>query len=326
MTVGALGPNDIGEDAKRRMSMNGILCLDKPPDHTSFDVIARVRGILHMKKVGHGGTLDPMATGVLPIFLGYATKCCDILPVERKRYLAQAKIGEATDTQDCTGTVNERDGKRISRQELEEALRTFEGGYEQTPPMYSAIQVGGQRLYDLARQGVQVHREKRRVELYHLELVQFCEEEQTFTLDVECSKGTYVRTLVDDVARQAGTLATLTALRRTESSGFTLKDCVTLEELTRLAAEGEAESVLLPTERVFDALPRVYLSPKQVTLFKNGVRLSADRVRTDTAEGPVAVYGSEEGFLAKATIEEGLLTKVKLFCDRETAAPERKGS
>lgn len=298
--------------------MDGILCIDKPGDHTSFDVVARVRGILKQRKAGHGGTLDPMATGVLPIFLGTATRCCDILPNEHKRYLAEVQLGAATDTQDRCGSITERLNVRLSEGSLREALRAFEGGYLQQPPMYSAIQVGGQRLYDLARQGVEVEREKRAVALYALEVTRFDEQRQTFTLAVECGKGTYVRTLCDDIARKAGSAAYLLSLRRTMSAGFTLSDCLTLEELTALSASGAAEERLLPTERAFTGLPRVYLSPRQAVMLRNGVKLSREKMKCQASAGRVAVYGWQEGFLAVGELcpESGLLEKVKLFCAR----------
>ena len=298
--------------------MDGIICIDKPGDHTSFDVVARVRGILRQRKVGHGGTLDPMATGVLPVFLGTATRCCDILPNARKAYLATAQLGAATDTQDCCGRVTEQIAGHITEAALKEAIGAFEGGYLQRPPMYSAIQVGGQRLYDLARQGAEVEREKRPVTLYRLELIAFDEPQQRFTLQVECGRGTYVRTLCEDIARRAGSAAYLTALRRTMSAGFTLGDCVSLEELAALAAEGREKERLLPTERAFLGLPRAYLSPKQAHLLKNGVKLSADRIKCQAESGRVAVYGWQEGFLAVAELnpESRLLEQVKLFCAR----------
>lgn len=155
---------------------DGIICIDKPAEHTSFDVIARVRGILHMKKVGHAGTLDPMTTGVLPVFLGRATKACDILPVQDKRYRARFQLGVTTDTQDCTGTVLERREVRVSREELIAAIRSFEGEQMQLPPMYSAIQVGGRRLYDIAREGGTVERTPRPVTFYSIEILDLGED------------------------------------------------------------------------------------------------------------------------------------------------------
>lgn len=298
--------------------IHGIICIDKPGDHTSFDVIARVRGIVHQKKVGHGGTLDPMATGVLPVFLGHATKCCDILPDQRKRYIAQVWLGLETDTQDRTGRVIRRTQTRITRAMLEQALTDFEGGYDQMPPMYSAVQVDGKRLYDLARQGMEVERTPRHVYIYAMRLLEFNEEAQHFMLDVECSKGTYIRTLCSDIAQHAGTLAVLSGLRRTYSAGFELKDCITLETLTQRAENGTLQQVLLPIERAFITLPRVYLSPRQVTLLKNGVKMELQRVKSRTKQGAVAVYGDEGNFLATAQIDEeqGIFTHVKLFCDR----------
>lgn len=269
-----------------------------------------------MRKIGHGGTLDPMATGVLPVFLGRATRCCDILPVQRKRYTAVARMGLATDTQDITGTVVQTSDVRPTREALEEALSQLRNGYDQVPPMYSAVQVDGRRLYDLARQGMEVERAARHVTFEHLELTEF--DGETFTLEVECSKGTYVRTLVHDLAVMAGSLATLSSLRRTMSAGFSIEDCVTIEELTRLAQAGEVQSCILPIERAFATLPRVWLAPSQTRLLRGGVKIDLARVHTKAVEGAVAVYDAKEGFVAAASIgqESGLLEKVKLFCPR----------
>lgn len=302
--------------------MNGIICIDKPQGHTSFDVIARVRGILHMKKVGHGGTLDPMATGVLPIFLGNATKCCDLLPDTRKCYIAQARAGIETDTQDITGTVLNEGGPRLARAALESAIASMGDGYMQLPPMYSAVRVNGQRLYALARAGKEVKREKRPVRLYRVEILQFDEAAQTFTLCVECSKGTYVRTLCYDLAKSTGAPAALCGLRRTLSAGFTLEDCVTLQQLEQLSENGAADQALIPVERVYGNLPRVSLSPAQTRMILNGVPLELSRVNTQAMRGMVAVYGVRQDrqcFLGCAQADEGqgVLKKVKLFCDRD---------
>ena len=221
---------------------DGIICIDKPAEHTSFDVIARVRGILHMKKVGHAGTLDPMTTGVLPVFLGRATKACDILPVQDKRYRARFQLGVTTDTQDCTGTVLERREVRVSREELIAAIRSFEGEQMQLPPMYSAIQVGGRRLYDIAREGGTVERTPRPVTFYSIEILDLGED--WAEIDVHCSKGSYIRTLCHDIGEKLGCGAMLTQLRRTMAAGFTEADCLTLEQLTALAAEGRAEEAV----------------------------------------------------------------------------------
>lgn len=309
---------------KESRIIHGIICIDKPEDHTSFDVIARVRGILRTRKVGHGGTLDPMATGVLPIFLGHATRCCDILPVGRKRYTAGVRLGMTTDTLDRTGKVTAETGTRVTRAALEEALRTFGGGYDQLPPMYSAIQIGGQRLYDLARQGVEVERDRRYVELHQMEISDFDEERQTFTLDVECGKGTYVRTLCADIAQRCGTLGMLASLRRTMSAGFTLEECVTLEELADLAARGREQERILPVSGVFSGLPRVHLAPVQTRMLLNGVKIDAARCRTKAREGLAAIYDGADDFIATGIIDpkSGLITGVKLFCDRGGASAQ----
>ena len=230
----AAGSREKGTDRRMR---DGIICIDKPAEHTSFDVIARVRGILHMeKKVGHAGTLDPMTTGVLPVFLGRATKACDILPVQDKRYRARFQLGVTTDTQDCTGTVLERREVRVSRKELIAAIRSFEGEQMQLPPMYSAIQVGGRRLYDIAREGGTVERTPRPVTFYSIEILIG---EDWAEIDVHCSKGSYIRTLCHDIGEKLGCGAMLTQLRRTMAAGFTEADCLTLEQLTALAGRGQ---------------------------------------------------------------------------------------
>lgn len=295
--------------------MNGILCIDKPPAHTSFDVVARVRGILKTKKVGHGGTLDPMATGVLPVFVGAATKCCDILPDETKRYIATARLGLDTDTQDITGTVLQTGGAIPTRAELLSALEGFRGSYLQVPPMYSAVKIGGQRLYHLARKGLVVERPGRSAEILALSLLDFDEKENTFTLEAACSKGTYIRTLCCDIAQSLGALCTLTALRRTAASGFLESDCVSLETLQELAREGTAGRVLLPVARAFASLPRMTLTRQQAVFLKNGVKIDSLRTQTDCKRGRTAVYCEDGSFLAVGEIDEqdGILKRVKQF-------------
>ena len=274
---------------------DGIICIDKPAEHTSFDVIARVRGILHMKKVGHAGTLDPMTTGVLPVFLGRATKACDILPV-----------------QDCTGTVLERREVRVSREELIAAIRSFEGEQMQLPPMYSAIQVGGRRLYDIAREGGTVERTPRPVTFYSIEILDLGED--WAEIDVHCSKGSYIRTLCHDIGEKLGCGAMLTQLRRTMAAGFTEADCLTLEQLTALAAEGRAEEAVIPVERIFDCLPRLTLTPKLTRLFLTGAPLSLTQFTLPEGE-ELAVWSEAGEFLGIAAPDQeaGRLVTRKLF-------------
>lgn len=293
--------------------MDGIICIDKPADHTSFDVIARARGILHIKKIGHAGTLDPMATGVLPLFIGRATKACDILPVQDKRYTAQLQLGVVTDTQDCTGRVLEEHPVAVSREEFAAAIRSFEGEQMQLPPMYSAVQVEGRRLYDIAREGGTVERTPRRVCFYHIHILELTD--TTARIDVCCSKGSYIRTLCHDIGQKLGCGATLTALRRTMAAGFTEADCVSLEELAQLAAQDRVGERFIPIARVFDTLPRLELGGKQARLYLNGVRLDAARLGQPAVPGDIAIYSEAGEFLGIAYIEAetGELRSRKLF-------------
>lgn len=293
--------------------LNGILCIDKPQDFTSFDVVAKMRGIAKTKKIGHAGTLDPMATGVLPLFFGRATKACDLLPRQDKAYRASFRLGQTTDTQDCTGTLLETRPVKAGKKEVEEALAAFRGEIQQIPPMYSAIKMDGKRLYELARQGIQVERKPRPVTIHQLELTGAEKSSHTYTIEVHCSKGTYIRSLVADIGEALGCGAVMTALRRTMAAGFTLESCITLEQAQELAGEGDLEQQLLPVERGFESLPKVFLSAGQTRLFRNGVRLDLDRISCPISEGQTAVYGPESQFLGLASPTEGQLKLVKLF-------------
>ncbi|MCI8501257.1 MAG: tRNA pseudouridine(55) synthase TruB [Oscillospiraceae bacterium] len=283
--------------------MNGILCVNKPEGFTSFDVVAKMRGITGVRKMGHAGTLDPMATGVLPLLLGRATKACDLLPDETKRYTAGFRFGLSTDTQDITGKVLTSSEEPVAREALLSALPAFRGELQQLPPMYSAVQVNGQRLYDLARQGREVEREPRTVRIGELSLLEYEAESRTGILDIRCSKGTYVRTLIHDLGRQLGAGGVLTSLVRTESSGFSLEGCITIEEAARLSEGGTLQEKLIPIEAVFRGCPSVGLSAVQKRMFLNGVRLDLNRVRYRPGKGLHAVYGPEREFLGVARLD-----------------------
>ena len=260
--------------------MTGIICVNKEKDITSFGVCAKMRGILKEKKVGHTGTLDPMATGVLPIMIGGATRFLDYLPESDKGYRAVFVLGKTTDTLDITGTVTAENEVNASKADVESVLTQFKGRIMQTPPMYSAVSVNGKRLYDLARQGIEVEREKREVEIKSLELADCNEAENEYTIDVLCTKGTYIRTLIDDIGRVLGCGAVMTSLVRTYAMGFTLDDCKTLAQLQLLKDSGEGfDSVLLPLEKALGAYDKVVVSPAQSNRFKNGGALDLVRVK-----------------------------------------------
>lgn len=298
--------------------MTGILLIDKPQGFTSFDVVAKVRGIAATRKAGHGGTLDPMATGVLPLFLGSATKACDILPNQTKAYLAQFQLGVVTDTQDMTGKVLEEHPVRAGRREVEEALNGFRGKFLQVPPMYSAVWVNGQRLYDLAREGREVERAPRPVEVHRLELVRAEEEKHLYTVEVSCSKGTYIRTICHDIGRLLGCGASLTALRRTQSSGWRVEDAITIPRAQALADRGELESALLPVESAFLLYPELVLSRKDSGHFVNGVRMTARRFRVGPENGTMRIKSEDGAFLGLGAVDgpSGELRLIKLFAER----------
>lgn len=242
---------------KHESRYNGVLIVHKPQDFTSFDVVAKLRGILHERRIGHGGTLDPMATGVLPVFVGGATKAADMAAAQSKEYVADFTLGWASDTQDSTGTETARSEVRVTTQQLQEAVQEMLGEQEQIPPMYSAVKVNGQRLYDLARKGVEVERKARPITIHEAQLLAFDEQEQTGRIRFLCSKGTYVRTLVHDLGVRLETYAVMTGLQRTKSGSYTLKQSYTLEQIEQAAAQDTVESLLLPTDSLFQMYPAV---------------------------------------------------------------------
>lgn len=257
--------------------MNGVLLIDKPREFTSFDVIAVVRGLTGQRKAGHTGTLDPNATGVLPVLLGSATKAQDLIPNHDKKYIADFKLGITTDTLDIWGKELTRSESDITEEQLSAALEDFRGEIWQLPPMFSAVQKNGQRLYDLARKGIEVEREKRKVTVYSLTLLEFDRNTQCGQLEIFCSKGTYVRTIIDDIGAKLGVGAVMTDLRRVEACGFSIEDCVTLDELKKLKEQGEIFSALRSVEGLFFDYPVINISPMQAKRFSNGGALDISR-------------------------------------------------
>ncbi len=287
--------------------LNGIICINKPVGFTSFDVIAKMRGILRIKRLGHAGTLDPMATGVLPVFVGRATKACDILPDHDKIYEAGFKLGITTDTQDTTGKIlSEAKVTGITSDKIKETLLSYTGDIMQIPPMYSAVQVNGQRLYDLARKGIEVEREARPITVYLLELVSFDENIYEGKLRISCSKGTYIRTLIHDIGSSLGVGASMTSLIRTKACGFSLENCVTFEDLQALASEDiSAEKYLYPIENVFGDLSVITLDEVQEKMYRNGIKLDINRINIpDKNAERVCVYGALGNFIGTALIDK----------------------
>lgn len=296
-------------------NLNGILCINKPQGFTSFDVVAKLRGILKTKKIGHAGTLDPMATGVLPVFVGNATKACDIMPDSRKAYRASFRLGLTSDTQDSTGTVLSTAEVHCSAEDIEKLLPEFTGDIMQIPPMYSAVSVNGKRLYELARQGIEIEREPRPVTILALSLEEFSEETGEGVFMVECSKGTYIRTVIHDIGSRLGCGGVMTDLVRTVSNGFALSDTVTLDAVQQLADEGRAESLLMPVERVFEKLPDIYLDANCTKLYRNGVKLYTDRIGIRNKDETVRyrVFSDENTFMGLAFVKDGCLRVFKNF-------------
>lgn len=294
----------------------GVLCVNKPEGFTSFDVIAKLRGILKMKRLGHTGTLDPMATGVLPVLCGRAAKAADILPDHDKTYEAGFRLGITTDTQDCTGKIlSERDASGTAYETLSEAVKKFRGEIMQIPPMYSAVSVGGKRLYELARQGKEIEREPRKIAVYRLEIKEYDESGCCGVFEVSCSKGTYIRTLINDIGEALGCGGMMTSLVRTKACGFTLSDCFTLGQLQDIAqAGGDFSEIIKPVEDIFSCLPRLYIRGAQERMYRNGVKLDLDRIRLDGFAERIAVYG-ESGFIGTAVPdrENGVLRVEKTF-------------
>ena len=282
--------------------MNGILCMNKPQDFTSFDVIGKLRGILHMKRLGHTGTLDPMATGVLPILVGTATKACDIPPNQDKTYQATVVFGKATDTLDIWGKpLQDYPEQHVTEAALRAILPEFLGDITQLPPMYSAVSVNGKRLYELARKGETVERPTRTVHIDAITLDAFNETQQTATLTVSCGKGTYIRTLLSDIGQRLGGDAVMTALTRTAACGYPLQECLTFEQVAAAMADGTLEEHLLPTDSLFSSYPKLRLNAAQERMFCNGVKLDLNRLRNLQPDQDIyTVYGATGTFLGTA--------------------------
>lgn len=264
--------------------MDGILNVYKEPGFTSFDVVAKLRGICRQKKIGHTGTLDPDASGVLPVCLGNATKLCGMLTDKTKEYRAVLLLGRVTDTQDTTGKILEEHPVEVCEEQVRQAVLSFQGEYDQIPPMYSALKVNGQKLCDLARAGKEVERKSRRVTIHSITIEQIALPRVTMT--VSCSRGTYIRTLCHDIGQLLGCGGTMEKLVRTRSGQFRIEDAYRLSEIEALAKEGRLESVLLKTDAVFESLPAAYVRPEFEILADNGNPLLQKHLEPEGSGAP----------------------------------------
>ncbi len=299
-------------------NISGILVIDKPQGVTSHDMVGLCRKLYGTRKVGHAGTLDPMATGVLVMLIGRAAKASDFLLEKVKTYETTLRFGITTDTQDITGEVIASSENFPTREEVECILPSFRGEIQQIPPMYSALKRNGQKLYDLARQGIEIEREARPVTIYELELTAFRNTETLTEADltVTCSKGTYIRTLCNDIGEAAKCYGTMAALRRTKAGMFTLESAVTPDQLRRMS-EAERDALLLPIEDAFADLPTVKLPPFFAKLAHSGLEIYQKKIGTHFAEGTMVRFYDEDGFFALGevrTYEDGSAIKpIKQF-------------
>lgn len=286
---------------------NGILIVDKPADWTSQDVTAKLRGVFHERRIGHGGTLDPMATGVLPVFVGRATRAVEFMDHADKQYVATLKLGLVTDTQDIWGNVLEKCSVSVSKQQLLSVLPEFTGEILQIPPMYSAIKIGGQKLYELARKGKQVERQPRPITVHELELLSG--EADEWQLRVHCSKGTYVRTLLHDIGQRLGCGGCLSSLRRTGVGAFSEQCAVTMQQILEFSAQHDASELLMPVDALFSQYLPLIVTLPQAERIRHGAEV-ADRQFSD---GTWRVYSEDGSFLALGKCENGVLRTIKSF-------------
>ena len=285
--------------------MNGIIIVDKPAGWTSQDVVSKLRGVLHTKRIGHGGTLDPMATGVLPVFVGRATRGVEFFELAEKTYVAQLRLGLTSDTEDITGTILSEKPVHITREQLENTLEQFRGEIRQIPPMYSAVKINGQKLCDLARKGREVERKPRTITIFALDLLDF--DGVTAQLRIHCSKGTYIRTLCKDIGESLGCGGCMAALRRVTAGAYTIENAIPLAELVE---SEDPEKYLLAVDSMFTQYPALTLTENQEKRCRNGGSFSIT-----LADGTYRAYGQAGEFLMLAKAENGTMSTIKSFFD-----------
>lgn len=295
--------------------INGIINIYKEKGFTSHDVVAKLRGILKQKKIGHTGTLDPDAQGVLPVCLGKGTKVCDLLTDKDKVYEAKLLLGVATDTQDTSGTVLSEKEVTVTEEQVRDAVMGFVGTYEQIPPMYSALKVNGKKLYELARAGIEVERKARTVVIHSIRILDV--QLPVVTMEVECSKGTYIRTLCHDIGQKLGCGGCMQSLLRTRVAQFRLEDSLKLSEVQRLSEEGRVESVIMDVDAVFEQYVKVTVKEEADRLVHNGnpVKQSQCCLEKLCEKEPVRLYDSDDVFIGiyQWDRKRNLYVPVKIF-------------
>ena len=286
--------------------MNGIILIDKPMEWTSHDVVGKLRGILHERRIGHSGTLDPLATGLLVMFVGRATRAVEFAEADRKEYIAGLRLGMSTDTQDITGRIISEGSDLPVEPEVRKALEGFKGELEQIPPMYSAVKIGGKKLYELARKGESIERKPRHITVFGLEITGRSDDD--YILDVVCSKGTYIRTLCHDIGTSLGCGGCMSSLRRTKSGVFSVEDAYTIAEVQEAADKGEADKLLLPIDTLFAGYPELRVDAGSEKKLKNG-----SIIDTSAPDGRFRVYSEIGEFLLLGEVDAGKLKTVKNF-------------
>ena len=286
--------------------MNGIILVDKPCGWTSHDVVGKLRGILHERRIGHSGTLDPMATGLLVVFAGRATRAVEFAEADSKEYIAGLRLGVSTDTQDTTGNVLNTCETLPSKDELIAAANGFLGEISQIPPMYSAIKINGKKLYELARRGEIVERSPRKVTISKLELVG--EDKCDYILDIHCSKGTYIRTLCSDIGDKLGCGGCMSSLRRVKAGVFSITQAHTMEQIQAAADLGGLDGIIIPVDTLFTDKPKLTVNEFEEKKLRNG-----NTIKTESADGTYRVYSESGEFLLLAEVKDNLLKTIKSF-------------
>lgn len=299
------------------MERSGVINIYKEAGYTSHDVVAKLRGILKQKKIGHTGTLDPQAQGVLPVCLGKGTKLCDLLADHDKEYEAVLRLGITTDTQDMEGNVLQESSVQVSEEEVRTCILSFHGEQMQVPPMYSALKVNGKKLYELAREGKVVERKARPVTFHKIEVLWM--ELPKVKIRVQCSKGTYIRTLCNDIGEKLGCGGCLEELLRTRVERFALEDAVKLDEVQKAMEEGTVDSLIFPVDRIFDQYPTAKTTTQGDLLVHNGNRLFSELLQEEpeAESGYVRVYDSEDTFIGLFEKKTDQLVPVKMFYRKE---------